>query len=210
MKCMIYSNIHITYLVKNNIQYFITCGTLLGYVRHQGFIPWDNDIDICIFDTDIQKIRNLSKNTKYIIDYCYPGFRIKKIKNAKTSLDVFLLSTKDGNQFLYGWPYRKGIASYRTNAIFPKEKYQIEDILPIRKKPFLDFDVYVPNNPKKILYTFYGNNCLTNCKYYAMRNVLHKLDSVLNARKLINQINKIRPTKLVDNIYIYCVKKLLQ
>ena len=37
-------------LENNEIPYMITLGTLLGAVRHGGFIPWDTDFDLHLFD----------------------------------------------------------------------------------------------------------------------------------------------------------------
>ena len=69
---------------KWNILYFITYGTLLGAVRHGGFIPWDDDIDIIMFRKDYEKFFQVAKKEinedMHIIslegnkaEYCFPN-----------------------------------------------------------------------------------------------------------------------------------------
>ncbi|MBO5371390.1 MAG: LicD family protein [Lachnospiraceae bacterium] len=95
---------------KNNISYSICGGTLLGAIRHKGFIPWDDDIDIFLIRPEYERLINiLEKEEKYhlisedTVDYYYTfaklvnkdtvikNSRIKgeKIPNLGVYIDIF-------------------------------------------------------------------------------------------------------------------------
>lgn len=76
---------------KENIHYWIDCGTLLGAVRHKGYIPWDDDIDIGMLKVDYDNFKesfNRLSDGRYLFksietDIDYP-FAFGKVLDTKT------------------------------------------------------------------------------------------------------------------------------
>lgn len=87
---------------KYNLKYILAYGTLLGAIRHNGFIPWDDDIDIIMPRNDYNKLIEIWKDDKYILvecmknkDYIYP---FAKVYDNDTILEETIVdnSTKLG------------------------------------------------------------------------------------------------------------------
>lgn len=65
---------------ENNLKYYLFYGTLLGAVRHKGFIPWDDDIDITMPRDDYEKFISLYKN-KFSHGYYLDGYNCSKYES---------------------------------------------------------------------------------------------------------------------------------
>lgn len=92
------------FCVANNIPYSIAFGTVLGAVRHGGFIPWDDDVDICMLREDYNRFISLWKdNDKYLLQNhsTNPDFTqtFTKIRKRNTA---FVQTTDVGKDFHKG------------------------------------------------------------------------------------------------------------
>jgi lipopolysaccharide cholinephosphotransferase len=143
-------------LEQSGVPYFIESGTLLGAVRHDGIIPWDDDIDVGIRKEDLEilekKALPLLKKMGYDIAFPRDAFQRNittmaesewygyQIYNNLCHLDIFIYQTK-----------KNGVMRYVTESFCAHQFFYKKEIYPLKKYALGPLSVWGPQNPMPYL-----------------------------------------------------------
>ena len=90
---------------KNNIEFSLAFGTLIGAIRHEGFIPWDDDVDVCMNYPDYVKFQEVCKTDlgeEYFLQSIdtdpQSGLTYLKLRLSTSTLILDKTVNKDMNQ----------------------------------------------------------------------------------------------------------------
>lgn len=92
---------------KHDIQVFCFAGTLLGAVRHKGFIPWDDDMDVCLTRENFEKLCSFADEFKhpYFLQTALNDQRYfigyARLRNSDTTGIITWNNTPDYNNGIY-------------------------------------------------------------------------------------------------------------
>ena len=106
---------------KHDIVWWICTGTLLGAVRHKGFIPWDDDLDICMMREDLEHFLQLAPG-ELTEGYSLGDVRTRDdYENPNLRVITTEIIHPDIMRRFYGFPYTAGVDIFALDGIFPEE-----------------------------------------------------------------------------------------
>ena len=141
-----------------NIPYFICGGSLLGYMRHdKQMIPFDDDIDLCIFASD-EQLQGITPHLQGLTLRQFVGWwKIKSMNisfmdRTTIAIDLFQMVPTEDNMIV--------LMDKLARAAWPKTNYPHDLVFPLQRTLFCGVPVFRPYDPLSLLKREYGGDCM--------------------------------------------------
>jgi hypothetical protein len=162
------------------IPWFVVGGTLLGAVRHHGFIPYDDDIDLCIPVEHHQTLLDFCRRVPTGEFRVQPGAHMDFSCAGAASypgIDIFTLGVQ-GGQRRYAFPVRRGRPLYYMSHVFPRWTFESDVFDHLVPHPFEQLTVWVPGDATAVLRRVYGPDVLVHYVPDARPALLHPVSKL--------------------------------
>lgn len=158
-------------LTSAGVDYCVMFGTLLGLLRHDGLIPWDDDLDIIVFDTDDfeKKCRRQFEARGYVV---FDDVRVLEGTEKRCGYRIHSEQglSIPGQSWKFPWLGVWEPDIKKPNMTLPPEafSYSVDDFFPLERRSFLDFTVSVPRLSDGIVKQYYGKDVMEICILHGM------------------------------------------
>ncbi len=152
---------------KLELTYYMVCGSALGAVKYQGFIPWDDDIDVALPRKDYERF--LEAAPSLLPEWCFvQNYRTDKhfhlygtkLRDSRTTYIEAPCRKMDIHQgvFIDVFPLDEQYADPGMKKVYQKLRKKTDDIRIIRLdyRRFTSREVFNPRNRYYILYKLFG------------------------------------------------------